>query len=774
MTGVETMDAGAGRRRRSSPGWLLASLALVVGGGASAALAQAEGENEERPPEAEGAAPGVTPLETVTVVGTRTERILSDVPATISVIDSEAIERQVARDIADLVRFEPGVSVGGTGSRFGLGGFTIRGIGGNRVLTTIDGIRVPEEFSFGPFLSARRDFVDIDGLERAEIARGPISSLYGSDALGGVVALQTRKPADYLEGAGPLHLGAKLGYSSPDDSTVGTFTGALGNDTVQGLVLYTRRDARETDNQGRVGGFGPTRELPDPQQIATDNVLGRLAFTPGEAHELIFSVDHFDSSVQTQVFSDYGTESTGTTVDRRDADDSRERTRVSLSYAFTGNLFVADRLQATLYSQQSTTFQLTEEDRTTAAGDVEFRTRESLFEQQIDGGFVQLGKAFELGPSAHELIYGIDYFQTANLSQRDGGTVDENGGVIPEFFPLPTRDFPRTEVRQLAFFVQDEIALLDGRLMLSPGLRFDSFEANAEADELYLAGNPGTPLPEDYADEELTLRFGALYDFTNSVSAYARYSEGFRAPPYDDVNVGFSNFIGGYKTIANPDLQSERSAGVEAGLRLRRDFGTMTITWFRNEYDNFIEPLAIAPQFAGTGGIDPADGLLTFQSINREQVVISGVEATAQVDLGATAQALKGFRLRASVAYAQGEDAQLGTPLNTVDPLTGVFGVGYTAPSQRWGTDMILTMVAAKDENDIDPNLPRPATDGYAVLDLLGRWEATDRISLNAGIFNLLDQTYIVWADTAGIGADAQARFTQPGLNFGANFRVRY
>ena len=125
---------------------------------------------------------------TITVVGTRTERTLKELAATISVVTGEDLEREITRDIADLVRYEPGVSVGGTGSRFGLSGFTIRGIGGNRVLTMVDGIRIPDEFSFGPFLSARRDFVDIDSLERAEIARGPISSLYGSDAIGGVVA----------------------------------------------------------------------------------------------------------------------------------------------------------------------------------------------------------------------------------------------------------------------------------------------------------------------------------------------------------------------------------------------------------------------------------------------------------------------------------------------------------------------------------------------------------------------------------------------------------
>ena len=117
-------------------------------------------------------------METVTVIGTKTERKISDVAGSISVLDEEYIERQLIQDIADLVKYEPGVSVSGTGSRFGLSGFAIRGIEGNRVLTLVDGVRVPEEFSFGPFLNARRDFVSVESIRMLEISKGSGSSLY--------------------------------------------------------------------------------------------------------------------------------------------------------------------------------------------------------------------------------------------------------------------------------------------------------------------------------------------------------------------------------------------------------------------------------------------------------------------------------------------------------------------------------------------------------------------------------------------------------------------
>ena len=167
-------------------------------------------------------------LETVTVVGSRTARDAADVAATITVIDTARIERELARNIADLVRFEPGVSVGGTGSRFGLTGFNIRGMDGNRVLTVIDGVRVPEEFSFGPFLSSRRDFVDIDSLSRAEIARGPISALWGSDAIGGVVAFTTLQPHQYVTQDRRVNAGVKAGYTSADEGANAAITFAAG------------------------------------------------------------------------------------------------------------------------------------------------------------------------------------------------------------------------------------------------------------------------------------------------------------------------------------------------------------------------------------------------------------------------------------------------------------------------------------------------------------------------------------------------------------------
>lgn len=731
----------------------LAAVALSLTAAPLCVFAQQEDSNE---------------LDTITVVATRTERALEDLAATVSVKTADDMERELAQNIADLVRFEPGVSVDGAGSRFGLTGFSIRGIGGNRVLTLVDGVRVPEEFSFGPFLSSRRDFVDIDSLSRAEIARGPISSLYGSDALGGVVALSTRQPRDYLRGGRSFVGSFKGSYSGADDGTTGTLALAGGRSSVSGLVLYSRRAGGETGNAGAMDGYGRGRELPDPQSIRSDNLTSKVVLSLAGGHEFTLSGDLYSNHSDTRVLSDYGSVTFGTVVNARDADDARVRSRWSLGYRFAGNMAFADRVQASAYRQRSETHQLTLEDRTTRARASQTRRRESFFEQEISGAWVQIDKSLNIGAGSHFLTYGADYYVTDNASLRDGGTFDASGRPAREFYPLPTRDFPLTEVTQTALFAQDEITLLGGALLVSPGVRWDRFDASAQADPVYMNGNPGAPAPENYQDSQVTAKIGAVYSLTESLSAYGRYSEGFRAPPYDDVNVGFTNFLGGYKTISSPGLESERSKGFELGARLRGERGHAQIAIFRNNYDKFIEPLAIAPQFLPSGGIDPADGLRTFQSINRDRVEIRGWEMRGSLDLGSR------FSVHAALAHARGEDPGNGEPLNSIEPLNAVLGLGYATPDGRWSVDLIWTAAQGKDESDIDANDPRLASAGYGILDLLAHARLSERLQLRAAVFNLTDKTYMRWQDTGGIGADAPARFTRPGINAGLTLRVEF
>ena len=708
------------------------------------------------------------PEEVISVVATRSENPVAEVATMVTVKSSEEIEEELIRDIADLVRYEPGVTVEGTGSRFGLTGFSIRGIGGNRVLTVIDGVRIPDEFSFGPFLSSRRDFVDVDSLSRVEIARGPVSSLYGSDALGGVVAFSTKSAGEVMQSADDFFASLKAGYSSEDASRIATATLGAKAPDLAALLVVSNRNQAESENAGEVGGYGPSRELPDPREIDTTNVTAKVTWNPSESHMLSFSVENYSNDASTMIYSDYGVVVYGTVVNSRDAEDTRDRTRVSVHYSLDGDLGIADAAELNVFNQNSETDQSTFESRT-SRGQPQTRQRLSFFDQKYQGFSAQLRKSFDTAGISHSITYGFERYSIDSQSRRDGGTFDAAGTPLREYTILPTRDFPLTDIVKDAIYVQDEIELLDGKLLLSPSVRFDRFDAEATADSIYLNGNPGQADPADFSDSELTKKIGAVGFLSDQIVLFGNYSEGFRAPPYDDVNVGFTNFGGGYKTISNADLLSERSQGIEAGIRLISDFGVASVGAFSTEYTDFIESFSLAPAFLPFRGIDPSDGMMTFQSINRGEVSISGIEAKGEFELISPTT-----KVRFALAFAEGTDEVSDQPLNSINPLTTVLGLRYDATSRRWGTELVWTLVSAKEAADISESSSRAPMPGYGVVDLLVNANLGERFTMNMGVFNLTDKRYIRWEDSLAIGGDAPLRFTQPGVNAGITIRAQF
>jgi len=726
-------------------------------------------------------------IEKITVTATRAEARIKDVPATVSVISAEAMEKNLARDIADLIRYEPGVSVGGS-NRFGLNGFTIRGIGDDRILTQVDGVPIVDEYNFGAFLTARRDFIDVDALKTVEIVRGPASSLYGSDALGGVVSFLTKDPEDYLAADRPYYFSAKGGYSSEDQSFLSTATVAGGGEVFKGLLVYTYREGDETASNGSGEvSTGPGRGKADPQDFDSHNVLAKLTYDLNDANRFRLTADYYQTDSVLRVLSDDG----AFTCSARGcshsnltnaAADGRERYRVLLGHDYQGDALLFQRAQWQIYFQDSESEQETSQQRMNLrARTLEDRERYSSFSQEVFGAELQLDRALDIGATEHYLVYGFEYEATDSETLRDGGTVNaQTGAPIPNpFLTFPTRGFPLSETTEYAFFLQNEITLFDGRFSLTPGLRYDNYEMTPNPDAVFLAGNPGTAVPEKFEDQEVSFKLGAVFHFNKAYSLHAQFAEGFRAPPYDDVNRAFTNFIGGYTTLPNAQLKSERSDSYEFGVRGEGRYGNFSLTGFLNEYDNFIDSSFVK-------GFNRRTGLLEFQPSNLEQAEIKGVEFTGAWNMEASFPQLQGFRAYASVAYARGDDEGSGRPLNAVDPMKGVFGLSYQ-PNETWRAELVMTAVKRKtriDDSGVGGEDFRYfATPGFVTLDLLGEYRFGERARVNLGVFNLTDKKHWHWSDAFALGGIGQSgppgtvlydnidRFSRPGINISTSFR---
>ncbi|RTL26061.1 MAG: TonB-dependent hemoglobin/transferrin/lactoferrin family receptor, partial [Rhodocyclaceae bacterium] len=138
-----------------------------------------------------------TTLGAVIVSATRTETTVDSVPTTVTAISAENIARRLPHDEAALFEDEPDVVVARDLRRFGASSVNIRGIEGNRVLQQVDGVRLPDYYNGGGPSNATTsssNSPEFDFLKRVEVLRGPASSLYGSDALGGVVSYLTLAP----------------------------------------------------------------------------------------------------------------------------------------------------------------------------------------------------------------------------------------------------------------------------------------------------------------------------------------------------------------------------------------------------------------------------------------------------------------------------------------------------------------------------------------------------------------------------------------------------
>lgn len=747
----------------------------LVGAALAAFAGFARADNPAPAPE-----PGILDeLERIVVTATMTERAQKDVASEVSVIDALEIDRRQAQNIADLVRYEPGVSVTGGGSggnRFGTGGFSIRGLSGNRVRIEVDGIAVPDAFAIGSFSSAGRDVVDVDALKRVEIVRGAASSLYGSDALAGVVAFTTKDPADYVGPDGGRFASAKLLYDSAsrESALSGTWAGGSASD---GLVLVaTHRDGHAQNTMGEDDSASARRTRPNPQDTRSDALLAKYVHTADTGRIDRLSFDGERGQVDTDVLSSLGYSAlTNTLTTALDGRDERERLRLSFGQELPLAAVLADRLDWKAYVQRSEVTQDTHEDRWTlgAAGPAnpKQRFRRFTFEQRVVGLEATARKDFSAAAIEHAITYGVDLSRTRTQEQRDGWQRDVTTGAVsnvvsPDTFPV--RDFPTSDTTTAAVFVQDEMRLAGGRLSLIPALRMDHYKLEPRHDGVFAEDNPGIrPVALDHTS--WSPKLGAIWRFDDTWSAFAQYARGFRAPPYNDVNIGFTNLQFGYTALPNAKLKPETSNGLEVGLRATGRYGYASVSAYENRYRDFIESQSFV-------GIDPQSGLMLFQSVNRSRVKIRGIEARYGLDFGAFATALDGLSLKGSLAYAHADDETANEPLASVDPLSAVIGLAYERTD--WSAELLGRFVERKNR------LPTPAegeaapfaAPGYATVDFYARWKPHERIELFGALTNLADRRYWNWGMVSAIPYNATTidRYSEPGRALRVGLRATF
>ncbi|QPN44531.1 TonB-dependent hemoglobin/transferrin/lactoferrin family receptor [Priestia aryabhattai] len=726
-------------------------------------------------------------LQQMTVSATRSAQDVSQVPSTVSVQTREQLDRQNVNNIQELVRYEPGVSVGGTGQRSGLNGYNIRGIDGERVLTQIDGVSIPDSFFYGPYAQTQRNYVDPEIVKRVEILRGPASVLYGSNAIGGAVSYFTLDPDDIIKPGKDVGARLKTGYSSADDSWLTSATVAGRQGDFDGLLHVSQRNGHETESYGEHGGSGLSRTEANPEDVRTTNVLAKLGWNYADDARLGFTYERYKDDRDQNILSAVGGPfipgfGAMNSYRMRQGNDTVTRERFGINHEFGLDSLVADHVKWSLNYQIAKTDQRTDE-LYVASGRQVLRDRQTTYKDRQWVFDAQLDKAFSIGQTDHLLTYGTTIKHEEVTGSRSGsGTCVAIGGSCTAIGQDSSRDgqalvsdFPDPTINTYSLFVQDEIRWNNWTFM--PGARYDYTRMEPKFTDAFLRGIQGSgtaPGALDDSDKKwhrVSPKFGLTYAFNDNYTWYGQYAEGFRTPTAKSMYGRFENPTLGYSVQGNPGLEPEKSKSYETGLRGNFDAGNFSAAVFYNKYRDFIDEDAVQSANLET----------TFQANNIKHATIKGAEVKGRLNLDHFG-APEGLYTQGSIAYANGRNDDNGQPLNSVNPLTGVFGLGYEQPN--YGGLLSWTVVKRKTRVDDttffapDGQSSQFRTPGYGVLDLSGFYKVTDDITVNAGLYNLTDKKYWQWDSVRGYDGQGEAgvtqpanldRLTMPGRNFAIN-----
>ncbi len=733
-----------GERKSMRVGLATSLIALGISTAAFAQQAKPETDADTQAPQQPVLTDGESlVLEQITVTATREERNVLDVPQTVSVINREEIEKRVTRDIQDLVRYTPGVGVfrqtSGTNPFNQLTGFQIRGVSGNRVQILVDGSRVQEQITDGS-----RDFVDPFNLEAVEIVRGPNSVLWGSDALGGVVAFRTRDPEDLLSRTDkPWALEIKGAYDSYDDSWRSQVTGAAeyGDFQFLGSVGTLKANEPELSRARADGGiYGCPREaiFPcnrfNPADTDAYNGLAKVIWLPNDQHEVTLTGEFYDrNTVIEQIYDSSANSTLGNAFFYTNDDFEREldmtRYRGAIEHEWKVEAPWLDKVKWSVsYSPQRRKTE-SEQLRNYSRAAI---PRTQINEQLRDYGEefleydIQFQSSFDLGSTSHTLIYGFDGDTSDTTYEGENRTYRSDTGATT-VVGNQGFNFPQVTTERADLYIQDEIKLLDGRLTLTPGLRYSTYRLDPTEDDDYVP-LPGFE-PEVINEDKITKKLGAVYDINDIYSVYASYGEGFKVPTSQQLFVSIQDPFSfpPVNVIPNPNLQPESVRSYEAGFRGQFDRGYFTVGAFYADYENFIRGLQV---------INPAEPD-TVTSDNVEDVKLWGIEFAAEAEIwnNLTGTAAISYQ-RGTQQVAEGAER---TAFDGAVPLTAVLGLRYLFADWNLETEVVGTFASGVTRR-ADPADFKP--DGYAVFDTYATWKPTDSFEINGGVQNIFDKRY--------------------------------
>jgi hemoglobin/transferrin/lactoferrin receptor protein len=700
---------------RFKPTWLLYALVLPLAG--------VQGEDEEV----------YETLEATVVEAIRVELSEEDAPYSIYSLRGADFEKTLGKNLVESMEGQPGVSIQKTAN--GQGSPYIRGFTGYRTLATIDGIRYNNSvYRDGP--NEYFSLIDSQSINGFELIQGPGSVLYGSDAIGGTLNLQTKQSDYMVEDGYYAHGSQAYRYATAENNQISRTAVSIGEGGKWGLQLgYSLKNFGDVE-AAEIGRQSKTGYDEQSWDARLDLVLGQN-WTMTLVHQGLTQDDVWRTHSTIYAKSFAGSE-VGTDL-RRLKDQQR-----SLSYV----RLLGEDLNS-LLDQVSLTFsyQAWDED-----GERQRSNKNRLneyFDSRMFGVDLEMLSIFD----EHSLSYGVDFYR----DNVDSGRVDYNadGSVSAVRIQGPVGDDSTYDL--LGVYAQDLIEI-NSRTDVILGGRYTYARASIGRYE-----DPTTGQPASYEDSwhNFVASVRGVYDFDDSGvwKAWGGLSQSFRAP-----NIADLSRYGGSRSdeieIAATNLKPEKFLTGEIGVKAANQKYQLTASYYYTFIDDYITSTR-------TGNV--REGLDEVTKRNSAEGFVHGIEIAGSYEIS------EGWNVLGNITWLDGElesfedsnSSQSATePISRLMPLTLNAAVRWTSGDDKFWAELGCLVagkadkLSSRDKEDTQ-RIPPGGTPGYTLLHLRAGYRVNDHLALTLGLENILDEAYRTHgsgSNEPGVGAVFAAR----------------
>lgn len=637
------------------------------------------------------------PLDAITVTGSGLPTEVKYSPASVTVLDDEAISRVPPSSVAQVLNDVPGIRV----TESGIERIRIRGESSQRVAILIDGQRVSDHTTYGtPILISPTE------IERIEVVRGPSSVVSGNRAIGGVVNIITKrgadKPVEVTASAG--YLGANEGYRA-STSVAGTI------ENFDYRLSYSKSDLgdRQTAN-------GPLV----PSGSADRDINAFLGYRMGN-HYVGLRAQDYDLSADVYT----GDPAFDISLPKRDL------SKYSAFYEGTDLTPWMSMLKVDAFTQ--TIDRQFRNDITFAAGPgMNMNVLATSDDEQTTSGFRAVAN-LEFAPG-HRTVIGFEYEDDRMVSDKSTTT-----SFIPAIAPpsVTTRVSDAT-IRTSSLFAQHEATF--GNLTATAGLRYYDVKSDLESYVVDGVAQAG----QSNSDDRALGSFGLVYALSDTAILRANISQGYTYPSLSQLFLTSTG--GGGTVIGNPNLRPETATNYEIGARLDRGNLVLDAAAFFTQAQDYIATV-------GTGVARQSQ----YQNINRADSW--GMEVMAEFDTGWNG--LRPYVSVANVTreftYSNGFTTQdSGTP-----EWTGTLGVrsNWAAGTYTGTWDLFVNAESAVLQRD-DSGTIVDETSGWSTVNLRGSMDLSDNVVLTFEAANLFDKSYRAIDQIEGAGRNVSLFLT--------------